>query len=595
MAKELPVAAAVLSPGTSCGPAVLAGIGASAVSRRDLGEAERPGELASLAVALDASVRALRSLAKRVEADLGADKAEIFESHADILEDGDLRAEIETLVRDSGYSAAAAVREVTEANAREMEELDDEYFRARSEDFRDIGNRVIAELSREDCACPREGGDAGSGSLSAGDSPAPRFPPIPSIVVSPTLSPAQTVSFHLPHVLGFVVASGGVNSHAAILARSLGIPAAVIPEEILRGIENGTVLALNGESSQVVLNPEQETLSLLRQTGEAERRRSERLASLLELPAVTPCGRRIGLYANAGGMKDLAGITDARAEGIGLFRTEFLFMEESSFPSDEKQAAYYRRVLETMGDRPVIFRLLDIGADKPLPYAPHPRENNPFLGWRGIRWLIDNPDVLLSQLRALLLASAASGRTVRIMVPMVCRPSEMAVVRELVDRIRPETGGRAILGMMVETPAAAMTVGAFKGLSDFVSVGSNDLTQYTLAADRENELLGDLYSEFHPAVLSLMKKTCEDARKAGMETGICGEFASRPEAAVYLAAMGFDELSMSCRGIPGVKEVIRSLDLRKAQDLLGRALLLPSAREIRSLSVDFLRSEGIGS
>lgn len=581
MAAESRIPGTVLSPGTVSGPAVLAGEGQAIAIRKGIPVSERAAELAALESAVDASIADLVALAARVAGELGADKAEIFESHADILGDEEFRADLARLVTEEGYSAASAVRETTEAHAAEMEELDDEYFRARSDDFRDIGHRVIERILKPAEEAARERLDC--------------FPPLPSVVVSRALSPGQTVAFHLPNVLGFVVSSGGVNSHAAILARSLGIPAIVIPEAELAKISNGVALALNPEPGILARDPCRDTLSLVASVREAEARHSEMLKRLLDLPGVTKCGTRIGLYANGGGMKDLAGITAARPDGIGLFRTEFLFMEEDAFPDESAQAAYYRRVLDAMGERPVIFRLLDIGADKPLPYAPHPKENNPFLGWRGIRWLIDNPDALLSQVRGMLSASAATGRTARIMVPMVCSPREMAIVKELVERQKEELGGEALVGMMVETPAAAMTVRAFKGLSAFISIGSNDLTQYTLAADRENGLIGDLYSEFHPGVLALMKKACEDAKACGMEAGICGEFASVPEGALYLAAMGFDELSMSPRGLPSVKEVIRSITLDRARSLLDTALTLGSAAETRALARSFLLSEGIGS
>jgi phosphoenolpyruvate-protein kinase (PTS system EI component) len=265
------------------------------------------------------------------------------------------------------------------------------------------------------------------------------------------------------------------------------------------------------------------------------------------------------------------------------------------FPTEAAQAVHYKRVLDSMNGKPVVFRLLDIGGDKPLPYAPHPKENNPFLGWRGIRYLIDNPDILISQIRAILSASAESGRKVRIMVPMVCSPSEMRVVRDIIERERAELGGEGMVGMMVETPAAAMTVPAFKGICDFISIGSNDLTQYTLAADRENELLGNLYSEFHPGVLALMRKAANDARDCGMETGICGEFASTPEGALYLAAMGFDELSMSHGSISAIKEIIRGIRIDDAERLLDEALAMRSAAETRKLARDFIDQKGLGA
>jgi phosphotransferase system enzyme I (PtsI) len=416
---------------------------------------------------------------------------------------------------------------------------------------------------------------------------------VPSVIVSPTLSPGQTVQFHTPNVLGFVVCSGGQNSHAAILARSLGIPAVVIAEDKLKSIANGKTLLLNLEKDLIVIDPDGETRELAAAERARELARKKNLAELHDLPAVTACGKRIGLYANGGSMKDIQSISAANADGIGLFRTEFLFMEQTAFPDESSQTAYYRRILDTMDGKPVIVRLLDIGGDKPLPYAPHPQENNPFLGWRGIRYLLGNPETLKCQLRSLLRASSASGRQVRIMVPMVSRVEEMRAVRDLLEGERKAVGGDAALGMMVETPAAAMTVSAYAGLISFISIGSNDLTQYTLAADRENELLGDLYNEFHPGVLALMKKACEDAHACGMEAGVCGEFASRPEGALYLAAMGFDELSMSPGSIAAVKEMILGLELDGARSVLSRALSLSTAAETASLARDFLSRESI--
>ncbi len=293
-------------------------------------------------------------------------------------------------------------------------------------------------------------------------------------------------------------------------------------------------------------------------------------------------------------MKDLPAAAAEKADGIGLFRTEFLFMEETSFPDEQKQAAYYRQALETLRGKPVIFRLLDIGGDKPLPYDPQPPEANPFLGVRGIRYLLARPELLASQIRALLLASAASGQTVRIMVPMVCLPSEMKAVREIAAAEERRTGGHAVIGMMVETPAVAMSVRAYSGLSEFISIGTNDLTQYSLAVDREHDRLAGIYDEFHPGVLSLMAKACADARHSGMETGVCGEFASRPEAAVLLAAMGFDELSMRASAIASVKEAIRSCTMREAGALLERALAESEAEGARTLARAFLAERGLG-
>lgn len=579
MQTETSIQAQVLSSGSVLGPALKLDTSDKAVITQNIAEKDRPSEFTILEQALESAVSELKSLAKKLSAELGEDKAEILESHVDILSDDEFRDDLRVLVLNKGQSAAAAIQNLCEQHAQDMEELEDEYFRARAEDFRDIAQRVIRALR-----CP------------AGDKKADAstpFPLQPAIIVSTMLSPGQTISFHLPNVLGFVVSRGGTNTHAAILARSLGIPAFLVPETVVQKIHDGMELALDSSSALLVLEPEEKTRMAIKSSRETEQRHTEKLKQLRKLPAKTRCGMSIGLFANAGSMKDMPEITEVNADGIGLFRTEFLFMEEDCFPTAEKQAVYYQHVLDNMGDKAVIFRLLDIGADKPLPYAPHPKENNPFLGWRGIRWLLDNPAVLNTQIQAILMASAASKKTVRIMVPMISSALELRKVLELSTELQKRVGGKAHIGMMVETPAAALNIHSYKGLASFISIGSNDLTQYTLAADRENIKTAAVYNEFHPVILMLMKKACEDARGMGMETGICGEFASRPEAAVYLASMGFDELSMSARSIPGQKELIRALLLKDSTAVLEQALCMDSAEKTFLLAQSFVQSLGL--
>ena len=589
------VSALILSPGAAAGP-VFRDSNASAscgenvlANRKDIPEAERDAERELLFDALDRAAADLLRLAERVRSELGSvlgtDKAEIFEGHADILQDDDFRNDMARLVAD-GYSAQCAALAVAESNALDMEALDDEYFRERSSDFRELGRKVA------DCASAiRSGSSGASGSAACLCGP---VPPVPSIVVAEELSPARTVQYHVPNVLGFIVSKGGANSHAAILSRSLGIPAAVVPIGDLALFQSGAMAAINADPDTATAEPDEDAISRARSAALAASLRKERLAKLRDFPAATSCGHRIGLFANVGGMKDLPAAAAEKADGIGLFRTEFLFMEETSFPDEQKQAAFYRQALETLRGKPVIFRLLDIGGDKPLPYDPQPPEANPFLGVRGIRYLLARPELLASQIRALLLASAASGQTVRIMVPMVCLPSEMKAVREIAAAEERRTGGHAAIGMMVETPAVAMSVRAYSGLSEFISIGTNDLTQYSLAVDREHDRLAGIYDEFHPGVLSLMAKACADARHSGMETGVCGEFASRPEAAVLLAAMGFDELSMRASAIASVKEAIRSCTMREAGALLERALAESEAEGARTLARAFLAERGLG-
>lgn len=559
------ISAVTLSQGAALGPCIRFDDGDTAPEAGIVPENARGDELQLLKKAVENSVIELRETAVRIEADMGADNAEIFEGHADITEDPDFFAEMEIIVCEEGHTAEWAARTVAERNALEMEELEDEYLRERGEDFRDIGKRIASHVS-----VIRSG-------ISCDDS---MFPPFPALIVCESLSPAQTVRFYLPHVKGFVVCSGGATSHAAILSRSLSIPAVRVSPLDLKTITNGEILLVNLLENTLVVNPDKDFQSQAEIKIIAQKDRRVALEKIRDLPAKTLCGHRIGLYANAGSMKDLPAVSLAQPDGIGLFRTEFLFMEQSSLPDLVTQTAFYTRVLEALPGKPVIFRLLDIGADKPLPYAPHPHEENPFLGWRGIRFLLGNPDILRLQLESLLLASKAAKTSVRIMVPMVSCVSQMRAVRTVLDELLLTTGGEAKLGMMVETPAAALTVASYRGVSDFISIGSNDLTQYTLAVDRENALLCDLYAEHHPAVLNLMAKACTDAKNAGMETGICGEFASRPVGTVLLSAMGFDELSVSSSAILETKALIRSLDLTCAQALLSRVLLLPDPESV---------------
>jgi phosphotransferase system enzyme I (PtsI) len=563
------ITAVTLSDGTASGSVVNYRPAAAVEERKDISPEERAAEKKHLEEAVEFSFRELEKLTDEVRKTLGDEKAAIFECHHAILEDEDFQNDMYALIEGSGYTASYAVQVVAEKNAIEMEELEDPYLRERAADFRDIGQRLISCLSRTE-AGPEV------------------FPAAPAVVVADALSPGETIRFCKKNLIGFIVNKGGRNSHAAILARSIGVPAVVISENMSSLLKDGMHVILNMEKDSVIVDPDEETCRKAAELEKKQADRRTRLASLEGKPAVTTDGKRFGLYANAGNIRDLPLIAAANPDGIGLYRTEFLFMDQGSLPNEEIQTAYYEKIINTVPGKPVIFRLLDIGGDKPLPYLPHPAEKNPFLGWRGIRFLLDNPDILRTQIRSMLLASAATQTTVRIMVPMVACPSEMEAVKKLIDEETPQTGGNAVPGMMVETPAAAMTVSAFKGTAGFISIGSNDLTQYTIAVDRESDRLGSLYSEFHPAVLGLMKKAVTDARSAGMETGICGEFASHPEGAALLAGIGFDELSMSPSAISSVKEIIRSCSEKDFSELVDRALVLPSAEAVRTEARSFL-------
>ena len=567
------IKAEVISDGIACGPVRNFVKARTVEERKNISAGERENEKQHLKEAIESSAVELRNIMEEVSRTLGKDKAEIFECHMDILGDDEFQGDMYKLIENEGYSAPYAVQVVAEKNALEMEELEDSVFTARAADFRDIGQRVISHLLRD-----------GSNETV--------FPPEPAVIAAESLTPGDTIRFAKQNLAGLIVCKGGKNSHAAILARSIGVPAAVIQENMLSLLRDGTEVVMNLRDGEVIVNPDSETILQAERLAKKQAERKILLAGLKDKPAVTLDGKRVKLYANGGSIRDLPDIAAACPEGIGLFRTEFLFMEQDSLPNEEIQAAYYRQVLQSVKGKPVIFRLLDIGGDKPLPYLPHPPEKNPFLGWRGIRFLLDNPEILRTQIRGMLLASAAANETVRIMVPMVAAVSEMKAVNGIIDEETASVGGDAVPGMMVETPAAALTVRAFSGFSRFISIGSNDLTQYTIAADRESDQLSNLYSEFHPGVLALMKKAVTDAHSCGMETGICGEFASRPEGAAILTGIGFDELSMSAAAISAVKQLIRSCSMVELEDLADRVLTLADSASVKETAACFLSTKG---
>jgi phosphoenolpyruvate-protein phosphotransferase len=329
----------------------------------------------------------------------------------------------------------------------------------------------------------------------------------------------------------------------------------------------------------------------------AERRAADAAAQrrhLLELrdePAVTLDGRRIRLLANAGSLADVTSALDVGAEGVGLFRTEFLFLERDDYPDEETQYRIYRNVVEAMQGRPVTFRLLDVGGDKPLPYHDHPAEANPFLGWRGIRFQLDETATLKAQLAAVIRASEFG--TVSILVPMVSQVSEVRAVKALLEKTdRAGTGGYR-LGIMVETPAAALTLEKFAGLIDFISIGSNDLAQYVLAAERDNPRVASLYDDLHPAVLAAVALAAKTARENGLGVCVCGELAGRPEAAPILVGAGVEELSMAARSIPEVKGTVRAFGVEEAEALLGEALKADDSVRVRTLCREFLESKDL--
>jgi len=524
----------------------------------------------ALASAGDDIRRARDSVAARVS---GAD-AMIFDAHLLFLDDEELLGPTRAGVADEGKSAARAWADAVGAATAMWEALDDPYLRARAADLRSVGDQVLRHLLER----PEDEG-AGVAGLDPGAA---------GIIVAPDLTPAEAARLDPASVRGVACAFGGPTSHGAILARSLGIPAVVGAGRALLGVAEGTVLALDGEAGTITIDPPAATIKAL-EDGRARRARDDAEArAKAHDPAVTRDGALVRVEANVAGPADVRAAVAAGADGVGLMRTEFLFLEADRVPSEGEQERAYRAVAEGLGGRPLTLRTLDVGADKQLPYLLLERELNPNLGLRGIRLSLSRPELLCGQLRAAL--RVAADHPVRVMFPMVATVDEVRRARQALDEARASltAAGVAVperieVGIMVEVPAAALLVEAFVPHVDFFSLGTNDLAQYVFAADRGNAEVAALADPLHPAVLRLIERVSRVAAEGGRSVAVCGEMAGDPLAIPVLLGLGITELSMAAARIPLAKHVVRATDLAAARRLAVEALAAESAVAVRRL------------
>ncbi|HEX9372018.1 MAG TPA: phosphoenolpyruvate--protein phosphotransferase [Roseiflexaceae bacterium] len=515
--------------------------------------------LARFTAAQAAASAALTALAERLRAEGRAQEAGIFEAQALLVEDQFLGDGVARRVRDEGEPLAAALAATVAQMRADLEALDDPYLRERAADMDAIGQSILAALR--------------------GESAALRDLPADAVVVAADLTPAETGELRSGAVVGFATAYGGPTGHTAILARALGIPAVVGLGPAALDVPDGAEVILDGMAALLIAQPTPEERAEYGRRGADERAASERRRlALLDQPGQLAGGQRVALWANIGHPDEAARALEYGAEGIGLFRTEFLFLDRGAAPGEEEQLAAYRRALDVMAGRPVVIRTLDIGGDKPLPYIDMPHEANPFLGVRALRLCMQRPDLFATQLRALL--RAAVHGDLWIMLPMVATLDDLRWGRAQLAAAAESLAAAGVahradipLGIMIETPAAAVTADLLAREAAFFSVGSNDLTQYTMAADRG---LGDLrqrYPHDAPAVLRLIAQAAEAAARAGIPIGVCGELAGEPDAAPILAALGVAELSMAPASIPLVKERLRAITLEQARELARAATL----------------------
>ncbi|MFC2406620.1 MAG: phosphoenolpyruvate--protein phosphotransferase [Cardiobacterium sp.] len=557
------------SPGIAIGQAWIFRPQTPNIDTRTISDAEVKNEYRAFRNAQAKVDAHLEGLYNRVLEKQGEHEAAIFESHRELLADEELDNDIQALIRDEHKTATAAVKEYLDQVAANMRALEDEYLRERAAEFEDLQNNLLLALNGLPFA-----------SLASA--------PPDSVIFAEDLTPSETAQLDIEKVRGFVLEHGGLTSHVAILARNLGMPAVMGMRNIMNEVKSGITALLDGDTGKLILDPDDKTRKIYTEKKAQQDAQKAEYAKLHGKPATTEDGKTFALYSNIGSPNDLHLIDENGSEGIGLFRSEFLFMESKQAPSEDQQYAIYRKVAEHMKGKTVILRLLDIGGDKPLSYLNFPKEENPFLGWRGVRLYKDNPEVFLSQIRAAIRAAAYGDLWV--MIPMVISLDELRWVKQQIaeQSIKLEAEGRnhnpnLKVGIMIETPASALIAEQLAKEAAFFSIGTNDLTQYTLAVDRGNTKISVLYDGLHPAVLRLMKMTCDAGRKAGIDVGICGEMGGQLEATPLLVGMGFNEISISGKMLPAVKYSISRLNAKACRELLDKAIAANDADAVRQL------------
>ena len=503
------------------------------------------GELARYEAAKAAAIEQLQELYQKALKEVGEANAAIFEIHQMMLDDGDYNESVENIIETQKVNAEYAVAVTGDNFAQMFRAMDDDYMRERAADVKDISERVLSILN---------GGQKGKGVTDE-----------PVIIVADDLAPSETVQLEKDMVLSFVTVHGSVNSHTAILARTMAIPALIGTEELpLDDTVDGKLAVVDGLNGKIYVEPDAQTLEEMKKRRQAELEKTELLQLLKGKENVTLDGKKIMLHANIGNIKDLATVIQNDAGGIGLFRSEFIYLEKDRYPTEEEQFSIYKTAVETMAGKRVIIRTLDIGADKQCEYFKMDKEENPALGYRAIRICLTRPEIFKTQLRALFRASAYGN--LAIMYPMITSLWEVKRIKEIVEEVKAELTaeqlefGNPQQGIMIETPAAVMMSEKLAKEVDFFSIGTNDLTQYTLAIDRQNPKLDKFYDAHHPAVLSMIRMTVENAHKAGIWAGICGELGADTSLTKEFLAMGVDELSISPGSILPIRKIILETD-----------------------------------
>jgi phosphotransferase system enzyme I (PtsI) len=554
-----------VSPGIACGPLVLLHSDEHIVRKRRIRPEDAAGELTRFEAALLKTRQQIQSIRNQMAASIGETDASIFDAHILVLEDSSLIESVKEQVHSRLVNVEFAYEQVVRSYTRKMRELDDDYFRERAGDFLDVSRRVLrnlqgkaqAELHNLDTA---------------------------SIVLAHDLSPSDTAGLDRNLVLGMLTEAGSRTSHSAIMARSLNLPAIVGLKDLIGKIEPGIEVLIDGYEGLLIVAPSEQTKA---EYGNVEREHDvveAKLDELRETLPVTLDQRRIIVSANVEILDDLPLVKEHGAEGIGLLRTEYLFLNEEGFPSEDQQTEIYQQMAQASKPHHLIIRTLDVGGDKKRPHLGIEQEVNPFLGYRGIRYSLGRPELFRTQLRAILRANVEGN--VRVMFPMISDVAELKEGRRLLDEVRAELaaenvahGEKLECGVMIEVPSAALTADVLANHVDFFSIGSNDLIQYTLAIDRGNEKVAAMYQPAHPAVLRLLQTVVEAAHRHNIWVGICGEMAADVVLMPMMVGLGIDELSAGAASIPRIKRAIQSLNYEEARELVARCVLNETAEE----------------
>lgn len=540
---------------------------------RKISEENVEKEVGRLEHAKESAAAEIDALIGQVGRRLEADQLGVLKGQKDILRDPAYGPEIERLIRKQLFSSETAVKQVTEKFALLFENMKSDYMKERAADVRDVGNRILNLLSGERTF--------GLKNLDR-----------PVILAAADLSPTDTVQLNREFVLGFATQKGGKTSHSSIFAKSLGIPAVVGLSGLLDSVTDGETIIVDGRRGLCIVAPKPETVRKYRELENKELEERLLLREYIHKQAATGDGNRIIVAANIGSAADAESAVRQGAEGVGLFRTEQLYLSRDTFPSENEQFEEYKKVAQKFPDREVVVRTLDIGGDKSLGYLKIPKEENPFLGYRAIRLCLDRKDLFMTQLKAILRASAFGK--LAIMFPMISDYDELMAAKSVLNEAKSQLRSENIsfddpikVGMMIEIPSAALLADVFAKEVDFFSIGTNDLTQYTLAVDRGNEKISCLYNYFNPGVIRLMKSAADAAHASGIPIGICGGMAGDPVAIPLLVGLHLDELSMAAGAVLKAKSVLSKISGQECAELAGKSFAMKSAKEIQRLLVDF--------